>query len=90
MARLASAGRGKKVGPAPGNVVPIVPAAIVNDLGRGGDFACRPGAEFGQAACDAAMSCCKATRRPTVPASSPLVVTLWVPSAPVPARWLAV
>ncbi len=60
MARLASAGRGKRVGPAPGNVVPIVPAAIVNDLGRGGDFACRPGAEFGQAAYDAAMSCRKA------------------------------
>ena len=50
------AGRGKRVGPAPGNVVPIVPAAIVFDLGRGGDFCCRPGAEFGAAAYDAAMA----------------------------------
>jgi L-aminopeptidase/D-esterase-like protein len=56
MGRLASVGRGKTVGPVPGNVVPIVPAAIVFDLGRGSDFSCRPGAEFGQAAYDAAMA----------------------------------
>jgi L-aminopeptidase/D-esterase-like protein len=56
MGRLAHDGRGKPVGPAPGNVVPIVPAAIVFDLGRGGDFSCRPGAEFGKAAYDAAMA----------------------------------
>jgi len=56
MGRLARAGRGKQVGPAPGNVVPIVPAAIVFDLGRGGDFSCRPGAEFGAAAYDAAIA----------------------------------
>jgi L-aminopeptidase/D-esterase-like protein len=56
MSRLAGAGRGKIVGPAPGSVVPIVPAAIVFDLGRGGDFSRRPGAEFGQAACDAALA----------------------------------
>jgi L-aminopeptidase/D-esterase-like protein len=55
MGRLASAGRGKPVGPAPDSVVPIVPAAIVFDLGRGGDVSCRPGAEFGQAAYDATV-----------------------------------
>ncbi|NNF38536.1 MAG: P1 family peptidase [Gemmatimonadetes bacterium] len=35
-------------------VVPIVPAAILFDLGRGGDFAKRPDAEFGYRAADAA------------------------------------
>lgn len=33
-----------------GGVVPIVPAAAIFDLGRGGDFAARPGAELGYAA----------------------------------------
>ncbi|HSJ10580.1 MAG TPA: P1 family peptidase [Longimicrobiales bacterium] len=37
-------------------VVPIVPAAILLDLGRGGDFKKRPDAEFGYAAVDAATS----------------------------------
>lgn len=31
-------------------VVPVVPAAVVFDLGRGGNFANRPGAEFGRRA----------------------------------------
>ena len=37
-------------------VVPIVPAAILMDLGRGGDFKKRPNAEFGYKATDAATS----------------------------------
>jgi putative pantetheine hydrolase len=37
-------------------VVPIVPAAVVFDLGRGGDFAGRPDASFGVAAYRAAAS----------------------------------
>jgi L-aminopeptidase/D-esterase-like protein len=36
----------------PGQVVPIVPAAVVFDLARGGDFAKRPDASFGAAAHD--------------------------------------
>jgi L-aminopeptidase/D-esterase-like protein len=51
MARLEAAGVGF---PLPGGVVPIVPAAVVFDLGRGGDFAARPGAATGAAAYDAA------------------------------------
>lgn len=35
------------VGDDAGDVVPIVPAAVLFDLGRGGDFRARPGAEFG-------------------------------------------
>jgi len=34
-----------------GQVVPIVPAAILFDLGRGGDWKIRPTAEYGYAAC---------------------------------------
>ncbi len=55
MAALAEAGRGAAAGP-PGSVVPIVPAAILFDLGRGGNHTCRPGPEFGRAAYDAAMT----------------------------------
>jgi putative pantetheine hydrolase len=54
MARLAAAGVGYPVGPEPGQVVPIVPAAVVFDLGRGGDFTARPDASFGGLACDQA------------------------------------
>ena len=54
--RLAAAGVGFRVGTAAHEVVPIVPAAIVFDLGRGGDFGCRPGAEQGAAAYDDALS----------------------------------
>lgn len=51
MNRLEAAGVGV---PVPGGVVPIVPAAVVFDLGRGGDFAARPDAATGAAAYDAA------------------------------------
>ncbi|HSK60818.1 MAG TPA: P1 family peptidase [Actinomycetospora sp.] len=44
---LGAAGRGFPVGPGPGEVVPVVPAAVVFDLGRGGRFAARPGADTG-------------------------------------------
>ncbi|UVJ38536.1 P1 family peptidase [Arthrobacter sp. CJ23] len=40
--------------PVPGGVVPIVPAAAIFDLGRGGDFAARPDEAMGYAAAAAA------------------------------------
>ena len=46
-------GVGYPVGGA-GEVVPIVPAAVIFDLGRGGDFASRPDATFGDEAYDEA------------------------------------
>ena len=51
---LAEAGIGFPVGAEPGQVVPIVPSAVLFDLGRGGDWGARPDATFGAAACDAA------------------------------------
>lgn len=51
--RLLAAGIGHPLG-APGEVVPIVPAAILFDLGRGGVFGNHPDAELGAAAYDAA------------------------------------
>lgn len=51
MAWLESQGRGF---PVPGGVVPIVPSAILYDLGRGGDFGRRPDPEFGWQAAQAA------------------------------------
>ena len=45
---------GFPVGPEPGQVVPIVPAAVIFDLGRGGNFANRPDDGFGYRACAAA------------------------------------
>jgi putative pantetheine hydrolase len=56
MTRLAALGRGVPVGPGPSHVVPIVPAAILFDLGRGGVFRNYPGTEAGEAAFDAAMA----------------------------------
>ncbi|SDL50586.1 P1 family peptidase [Arthrobacter sp. ok362] len=44
-------GRGFQV---PGGLVPIVPAAAIFDLGRGGDFSARPGEAMGYAATAAA------------------------------------
>ncbi|MGJ7441918.1 P1 family peptidase [Aquipuribacter sp. MA13-6] len=43
---------------APGPVVrvPVVPAAVVFDLGRGGDPSARPDARFGEAACEATVA----------------------------------
>ncbi|MGI8645118.1 MAG: P1 family peptidase [Nocardioides sp.] len=40
--------------PRPGRVVPIVPAAVIFDLGRGGEFACYPDANLGAEAYAAA------------------------------------
>ena len=42
--------------PVPGGVVPIVPAAAIFDLGRGGDFSARPTADMGYAAAAAAAA----------------------------------
>lgn len=53
MERLADAGTGFPV--APGVVVPIVPAAVVFDLGRGGTPRSTPDAAMGTAAYDTAM-----------------------------------
>lgn len=49
MHELAQAGAGFPVG-GPGQVVPIVPAAVVFDLMRGGQYWTRPDASFGQEA----------------------------------------
>ena len=54
MARLADDGIGFPVGVNPGEVVPIVPAAVLFDLGRGGDFRATPDAALGAEAYDAA------------------------------------
>ncbi len=52
---LAAAGIGFPVG-APEDVVPIVPAAVLFDLGRGGSFGARPGPAFGEQAVAAALA----------------------------------
>ncbi|MER7683791.1 P1 family peptidase [Streptomyces sp. NPDC097610] len=54
MAWLEERGRGVRVGLDPAHVVPVVPAACVFDLGRGGDFRARPDAATGRAAVEAA------------------------------------
>ena len=56
MRGLEAAGRGFPVGPQPHQVVPIVPAAVIFDLGRGGDFRNRPTTEFGARALAAASA----------------------------------
>jgi putative pantetheine hydrolase len=56
LTRLAALGRGLPVGTAPSHVVPIVPAAILFDLGRGGVFGHYPGERAGEAAFDAALA----------------------------------
>ncbi|MEU3609083.1 P1 family peptidase [Streptomyces sp. NPDC035033] len=56
MAWLEERHRGVRVGPAPEHVVPVVPAACVFDLGRGGDFTARPDAATGRAAVEAAAA----------------------------------
>ena len=53
VAWLDERGTGLPVGLEPGQVVPIVPGAVVFDVGVG-DWAHRPDAGFGRAACDAA------------------------------------
>lgn len=54
MTGLEAMGIGFPVGPDPAHIVPIVPAAVIFDLGRGGVFAHRPTAEFGRLALAAA------------------------------------
>jgi L-aminopeptidase/D-esterase-like protein len=56
MDALEAAGIGFPVGQEGGQVVPIVPAAVLFDLGRGGVFSNRPTAEFGALALAAATS----------------------------------
>ncbi|MFZ4718607.1 MAG: P1 family peptidase [Ilumatobacteraceae bacterium] len=56
MAHLEAKGIGFQVGPGSHDVVPLVPAAVVFDLGRGGDFANRPDHDFGRRAARAARS----------------------------------
>ncbi|GHA05810.1 P1 family peptidase [Streptomyces echinoruber] len=56
MAWLEERGRGVRVGADPAHVVPVVPAACVFDLGRGGDFRARPDAATGRAAVEAAAA----------------------------------
>ncbi len=51
MARLLADGVGYPVG-GPGQVVPIVPAAVIFDLGRGGGFEHYPTPELGAQACE--------------------------------------
>lgn len=48
--------RGFRVGPEPWQVVPVVPAAVLFDLGRGGDWRARPDAAMGRAAAEAAAA----------------------------------
>ncbi|MFE4215210.1 P1 family peptidase [Streptomyces sp. NPDC056844] len=56
MAWLEEQGRGVQVGPDPSQVVPVVPAACLFDLGRGGDWRARPDASTGRAAVEAAAA----------------------------------
>ena len=56
MAGLEEAGIGFPVGPEPGQIVPIVPAAVIFDLDRGGVFGHRPTADFGRRALAAAST----------------------------------
>ncbi|MFB7502406.1 P1 family peptidase [Streptomyces broussonetiae] len=56
MAWLEEQGRGVRVGPDPAHVVPVVPAACVFDLRRGGNFRARPDAATGRAAVEAASA----------------------------------
>ncbi|MFJ2259404.1 P1 family peptidase [Streptomyces sp. NPDC087844] len=56
MAWLEERGRGVRVGPDSHHVVPVVPAACVFDLGRGGDFRARPDAATGREAVEAAAA----------------------------------
>ncbi|MFE7673879.1 P1 family peptidase [Streptomyces albidoflavus] len=53
---LEEQGRGVRVGPDPHQVVPVVPAACLFDLGRGGDWRARPGAALGREAVERAAA----------------------------------
>ncbi|MDJ1136450.1 P1 family peptidase [Streptomyces iconiensis] len=54
MGWLEEQGRGVPVGPDPSQVVPVVPAAVIFDLGRGGSWQARPDAALGREATEAA------------------------------------
>lgn len=56
MRHLESRGVGFSVGPGSHDVVPLVPAAVIFDLGRGGTFANRPDESFGLRAARAARA----------------------------------
>lgn len=56
MAWLEERGRGVRVGQDPSQVVPVVPAACLFDLGRGGAWRARPDASTGRAAVEAAAA----------------------------------
>ena len=56
MAHLEAKGIGFPVGANPGEVVPIVPGAVIFDLGRGGRFTNRPDESFGRRAAAAAKA----------------------------------
>ena len=56
MAELEQRGQGHPVVTVPGAVVPIVPTAVIFDLGRGGDVGHRPDPAFGRAATRAARA----------------------------------
>ncbi|MCX5411947.1 P1 family peptidase [Streptomyces sp. NBC_00059] len=56
MAWLEERGRGVRVGRDPSQVVPVVPAACLFDLGRGGAWRARPDASTGRAAVEAAAA----------------------------------
>ena len=74
MAELEDRRLGVGVGPEPEHVVPVVPTAVVFDLGRGGSFGHRPDASFG-AAPDArrtGASACAAARWAPAPAPWPV------------------
>jgi L-aminopeptidase/D-esterase-like protein len=64
MAWLEEQRRGVPVGTDPAHVVPVVPAACVFDLGRGGDFRARPDAATGRAAVEAAAASAPGARVP--------------------------
>ena len=56
MRHLEARGIGFAVGPGGRDVVPIVPSAVIFDLGRGGDFGHRPDESFGERAANAARA----------------------------------
>jgi L-aminopeptidase/D-esterase-like protein len=62
MAWLEEQGRGVRVGADPAHVVPVVPAACVFDLGRGGRFSARPDAATGRDAVEAAAASAEGAR----------------------------
>lgn len=54
--RMVEEGRGYRVGPGRGEVIPLVPAAAIYDVGRGGRFDATPTEELGYQATDFALA----------------------------------